>query len=181
MFTIEIYDPDKAKWDRFIRNIEGLSYMDLQAEGINLAESTMNEMATIIKESKKRPDKGNQNLENHLTTKGEGWEILKSTGGIIIGLVDIDKMKSLAPYFELLNDGGSFVTKRTHVVPMGAWSGVGQWIEGAGTTFWTDKEGTVHPITGIRYMDIAFVDLEKKLDTVIILLGGKIMQEVNNY
>lgn len=139
----------------------------------NLAEDTVNNMRQIIEDNRKQPARpGVSKLQNSID-----WEEIKDEfiGGIKtveIGIGNIPKISSEAPYWEMINDGGTYVTKKTHVVPT-------TFFSSPESDFITFKEGSTHTITGIDYVGISLRKLSQEVDKIIINYGGKFVEGLN--
>jgi len=85
---------DVLKW---IGKIQQSLHFELQAKLVELGEQTASRMGEVIQESIKRPP-AEGTLEESIQS-----EILNSTAGVTIG---IGRVVNLAPYWEVINDGG---------------------------------------------------------------------------
>jgi len=179
MLNLSVEWAGKEGFKRLIRYIENLSFVRLEAEATGLAETTVERMRNTIVENKKRPDLGTHKLENAID-----WEEVLNNPGkeLIIGIGNVDKLKTEAPYFEVLDSGG-FIPNNGNFVPLGSFApGVaepnpanfreGQWQVGGGKFTFKAKKA----IEGIDYIDSALRKLETELDDIIIKFGGSIIQ-----
>jgi hypothetical protein len=167
VLRIEVEFTDKGKWENLIRYIENdLFYGEMQIETQILAHHTADFMREIINTERKNPVRPDHKLENAITA-----EPINETGGIMYGIGEIAKLRAEAPYFELINDGGTYVTKRTHIVPT-------TYFSDPGTGFITFKEGSSHTIEGINYVGRAIQNLDKELKELVLKLGGQWLSEM---
>ena len=141
---------DPMQW---MKQINDKIHFEFQARLVELGEETAARMGEIIESSRKRPDKGTHLLENSIQS-----EILNSTGGVSIG---IGKIVDLPLYWELINDGGTYVTRETFTPP--------PFEDGEFRTF---KAGSSHTIQPVRYVDIAAEELKKHIQSEIKRLLG---------
>jgi len=146
---------DPSQW---IQEVKGKIFFELQERLVELGNETAERMKDIIASSRKRADKGTHLLENSITS-----ELLSSTAGVHIGIGNIAKMVAEAPYWQLINDGGTYVTKRTFTPP--------PFEDGEFRTF---VEGSSHTIEPLRYVDIASEELTKHIHNEINRLMGEI-------
>lgn len=166
MISISVDFKDREKFKDFVRYVDGIDFVRAEAEVMKIAEDTIDNMKQTINTERKNPARPDQKLE---TALGEPEEVLNDPGKtLIIGIVDIDKMKQEAPYYEMINSGATYVTKKTHVVPT-------TYFAEPGTGFVTFKEGSSHTIVGIQYIDKALNLLEKRLNSFVVELGGRIL------
>lgn len=152
MFKIQIDFKDKQKLanlTRFIR--DNKFYFEIQEKLFDLGNNTAGYMKEVIESERKNPARPDHALENSITA-----EVLSSVGGIEIGIGNIAKMTAEARYWELINDGGTYVTKKTHVVPT-------TYFADADSNFITFKEGSSHTIEGIDYVGKAVRRLDQEL------------------
>jgi hypothetical protein len=128
MITLTIDFKDAKKFDQLIRYIENnLVYAELQEAAINLADNTVNNMRETISSNKKRPSLGN-NLENTIDK-----EILNSTlEETEIGIGNITKLKTDAPYYEVLDAGGYVPYSTVKGAPLGSFYGEAPIAGGSG-------------------------------------------------
>ena len=163
MINVSVEFTDKGKFEKLIRYIEDNSiYFEAQAAMLDLANNTVEHMRTNINEDRKNPDRGTHKLENAIDTK-----IINDVGGIEIGIGEIAKLQSEAPYFEMINDGFTYTTRQTHIVPT-------TYFADKGSGFVTFKAGSKHTIQGIDYVGKALRTLETELADTITKLGGKL-------
>jgi hypothetical protein len=165
----------QAGFEKLIRYINNnLVYGEAQEEVRILAHQTADKMIEIVKAEKKRPDKGTNKLEDAITA-----ETLNTIGGIEMGIGNVQKLKSEAPYYEVINSGG-FIPNRGNFVPLGAFAPgepkpnsanfrEGQWNVGGGKFSFRPKR----PIEGIHYVDRAVEFLDKALIQFVRKIGGK--------
>jgi len=103
-FSVEF--KNRGKWDALTLYIKELgkdgtsSHFILQDAVNTIADKAVEAGRNHISVSKKRPSSGD-NLE-----KAIDKEIIQSVGGVEVGIGNIEKLKKVAPYFEVLNDGG---------------------------------------------------------------------------
>ena len=162
MISITVDFVDRGKFDKFIRYIENnLIYAEAQEEIRVLGHHCADNMIDTIESSRKNPDRGTHKLENAIIA-----ETLSTTAGVEVGVGRISKLQQEAPYFEMINDGFTYTTRQTHVVPT-------DYFANKGTGFITFKEGSKHTIEGIQYVFKAIQKLEIELRDFIIKVGGK--------
>jgi len=147
----------------FLHDIPTRFYPEMQSRLVELAEMTVNRMREIISSSKKRPSMGS-NLEDTITS-----EILDSTGGIGIGIGNITYLKSKAPYFEVLNEGGYVPYSTVGGAPLGSFYGDRPVVGGSGQNWERSGEKGFFmkpkkPIEGIHYIEIAGKELTQKIE-----------------
>ena len=175
MIKISIEFKDGKKFDNLISYIDNnLLYGEAQEEMVELAENTVHHMRNTISSSKKRNSFGT-NLEDSIEAT-----ILNTTGGIDIGIGNIFKLKSQAPYFEVLNDGGYIPYSTRKAAPPGSFEGdrpskefylmqgIQNWELGGEGYYMKPRS----PIEGIDYVGKAIRNLDKELKEKIIKMGG---------
>jgi len=114
----------------------------------SLANECAEDMKDEINSSRKNPKRPDDKLINAITAE--------KISDMEWGIGNIGKLMAEAPYFELINDGGSYVTKETHVVPT-------TYFAGAETPFVTFKAGSQHTIEPVRYVEIAGEMLKRNI------------------
>lgn len=147
---------------RYIQNDIGF----IPAEGVigEIADKAVNEMKATINNERRNPKRPDDKLVNAI-----GMEDLSpSRTELVIGIGNVAKLVAEAPYFELINDGGTYITKKTHVVPT-------TYFGDPGDGFVTFKEGSSHTITGIDYIGKALRNLSTNLDKGLKELGVKFL------
>jgi len=151
----------KKGFENFMRYIDNnLVYAEAQEEIRILGHHTADNMRSIINENRKRPTKASHKLDNAITA-----ETLNTTGGVEVGIGRIEKLNSEAPYWEMIDRGASYTTKKQHVVP----------FEDGG--FRTFKVGSTHVIEGIEFVGQAIRNLDKELKTTMEKLGAKFISD----
>jgi len=101
MIRVSIEWQGKKGLDNLIRYIENnLVYGEAQEGIVELGKKTADHMKYTIGSSKKRPSMTDR-LENNINS-----EILNSVGGVEVGIGRISQLKTNAPYFEVLDQGG---------------------------------------------------------------------------
>jgi hypothetical protein len=162
MIRINIDFRDGKKFDNLIKYIENnLIYGEAQEKIRILGHHTADNMRSNIETSRKNPARPDHKLENSILA-----ETLNTTGGIEVGIGRIAKMVAEAPYWELINDGGTYVTKATHVVPT-------TYFADPGSGFVTFKAGSTHTIEGIDFVGRAIRNLDRELTEVMKKLGAE--------
>jgi hypothetical protein len=157
---------DAKKFDQLIRYIENnLVYAEAQERIRVLGHHTADYMRDVINTERKNPARPDHKLENAITA-----ETLSTTGGIEIGIGRISTLNSQAPYWEMINDGATYITKKTHIVPT-------TYFADPGSGFVTFKEGSSHIITGVDYVGKSIRNLDKELRITIEKLGSKFISE----
>jgi hypothetical protein len=153
---------DAKKFDQFIRYIENnLVYAEAQEQVRILGRHCADKMKEVINTERKNPVRPDHKLENAITA-----ETLNTTGGVEIGIGRISTLNSEAPYWEMINDGATYITKKTHIVPT-------TYFADPGSGFVTFKEGSSHIIDGIDYIGKAIRNLDQELRTMMEKLGSK--------
>jgi len=158
MITIRAHFEGENELLDLRRYIENGPFVRVEGEIAQLAEDAVNLMIQTIEDYRKNPARpGISKLQNSI----DYTELLNDPGThLIIGIANLDKMKSEAPYFELIDAGGTYVTKKTHVVPT-------NYFADPGTGFVTFKEGSTHIIEGIGYFSRAEEYIRKNLDRIV--------------
>lgn len=145
-----------------IRYIENNAvYGEAQEKIRILGHHTADYMKETINNERRNPKRPEDKLVNAITA-----ETLNTVGGIEVGIGRISKLIAEAPYFELINDGGTYITKKTHVIPT-------DYFADPGNGFITFKEGSSHTITGIDYVGKAIRNLDNELRITMEKLGAK--------
>ena len=185
MFNVKIEWKDGDKLRKLIKYLDSdRLYYDAQ-NGINdVADKTVDNMRETISSNKKRHSFGN-NLEKTIDK-----EVLNDVGGVDIGIGNVNKLKSDAPYYEVLNAGGyipySIGGKGFQMVgkaPFGSFegdkpnssvvSGNQNWERSGDKGFFMKPK---KPIEGIGYIEKAVDFAEQELDKFIEALGGKFIR-----
>jgi hypothetical protein len=150
--------------DNLIRYIENnLVYAEAQEQVRVLGHHCADKMKEVIETERKNPARPDHKLENSIIA-----ETLSTTGGVEVGIGRISTLNAQAPYWEMINDGATYVTKKTHVVPT-------TYFADPGTGFVTFKEGSSHVITGIDYVGKAIRNLDKELRDWMEKHGAKFL------
>jgi hypothetical protein len=164
MIKVTIDFRDAKKFDQLLRYIQNnLVYAEAQESVRVLGHHCADKMKEVIETERKNPARPDHKLENSITA-----ETLSTTAGIEVGIGNIAKMTAEAPHWELINDGGQYVTKKTHVVPT-------TYFADPGSGFVTFKEGSTHIITGIDYVGKAIRNLDQELRTMMEKWGEKFL------
>jgi hypothetical protein len=167
MIRISIDWRDGKKFDNLIRYVENnLVYGEAQQGVRILGHHTADHMRETINSERKNPKRPDDKLVNAITA-----ETLNTVGGIEMGVGRISKLVTEAPHWELINDGGTYITKKTHVVPT-------TYFADPGSGFVTFKEGSTHTITGIDYVGKAIRHLDTELKEMMSKLGAKFIGEM---
>lgn len=162
MIRVNISWEGKQGLDNLIRYIEDDSvYFEAQEQIRILGHRTADKMREIINTERKNPARPDHKLENAIIA-----ETLSTTGGVEVGIGRIATLIAEAPHFELIDVGGTYVTKKTHVVPT-------TYFADPGSGFVTFKEGSVHTITGIDYVGKAIRNLDNELRIMMEKWGAK--------
>ena len=151
---------------RYISN--NLVYAEAQESVRVLGHHTADKMHEVIESERKNPARPDHKLENSITA-----ETLNTTAGVEVGIGNIAKMTAEAPHWELINDGGQYVTKKTHVVPT-------TYFADPGSGFVTFKEGSSHTIVGIDYVGKSIRNLDKELREMMSKWGEKFLSGMEN-
>jgi hypothetical protein len=151
----------KKGLDNLIRYIDNnLVYGEAQEQIRVLGHRTADNMIETINTERKNPARPDNKLENAITA-----ETLETTGGVEVGIGRISKLNVEAPYWEMINEGATYVTKKTHVVPT-------TYFSDPGSGFITFKEGSTHIIEGIDFVGKAIRNLDQELRTMMEKLGA---------
>ena len=158
MITIGVHFEGEQDLLDLRRYIAAGPFVRVEGELAQLAEDAVNLMIQTIEDYRKNPARpGVSKLQNSI----DYTELLNDPGThLIIGIANLDKMKIEAPYFELIDAGGTYVTKKTHVVPT-------DYFSYAGSGFVTFKEGSTHVIEGIGYFSKAEIYIRTNLDKIV--------------
>lgn len=158
---------DAKKFDQLIRYIENnLVYAEAQ-EGMRiLGHHCADYMRNVINIERKNPARPDHKLENAITA-----ETLSTTAGVEVGIGRISTLNIEAPYWEMINDGATYITKKTHVVPT-------TYFADPGSGFITFKEGSSHVISGIDYVGKSIRNLDKELREMMDKLGTKFIDGI---
>lgn len=169
MIKIEISFKDQKKFNNLLRYIENnLIYGEAQESVRILGHRTADKMKEVIESERKNPARPDHKLENSITA-----ETLSTVGGVEVGIGNISKMTIEAPHWEMINDGGQYVTKKTHVVPT-------TYFADPGSGFVTFKEGSSHTIVGIDYVGKSIRNLDKELREMMSKWGEKFLSGMEN-
>ena len=170
MISVEVTWDGKKDFENLIRYIDNIPFVRLEAEVANLADNMVEDMKGRIDALKRNPDRPDLKLENALD-----WEEVVNIPGkeLVVGIGNIDKLRNEAPHWELIDVGGTYITKATHIVP---------------TTYFTDpgdgfvifKAGSVHTINGIDYVGHMLKELEKDLNKRVVEFGGIVLEGMKN-
>jgi hypothetical protein len=169
MIRISIDWKGQKGLDNLIRYIENnVVYGEVQEQVRILGHHTADYMKETIVAERKNPARPDHKLENAITA-----ETLDTTDGIEMGIGRISKLNTEAPYWEMINDGATYITKKTHVVPT-------TYFTDPGTGFVTFKEGSSHTIEGIDFVGKAIRNLDKELRIMIAKFGSKFIDGTQN-
>jgi len=164
MIKVTIDWKGQKGFDNLIRYIQNnLFYAEAQESVRVLGHHCADNMRKTIEEERKNPARPDHKLENSITA-----ETISTTGGIEVGIGEITKMNQEAPYWEMINDGATYVTKKTHVVPT-------TYFADPGSGFITFKEGSSHIIQGIDYVGKAIRRLDQELREMMNKWGEKFL------
>lgn len=171
MINIRVEFSGTKQLENLIRYIEN-DRLFFEAQNLvnDLADNAVEEMRDIITTSKKRKSLGT-NLEDSITK-----EILNDVGGIDVGIGNIAKLKTDAPYWEVLNNGGYVPYSTRKGAPLGSFEGyppdgVGgnqNWERSGNKGFFMKPK---NPIEGIDYIGKAIrgldLDLRNSIDALL--------------
>jgi len=172
MIRINIEFKDGKRFSNLIRYIaNNLVYPEAQEQVRILGHHAAENMQETIRNNKKRPSFGS-NLEDSITA-----ETLETTGGVEVGIGKISKLKTDAPYFEVLDAGGYVPYSTRKAAPPGSFEGdrpisggSGQhWERSGGKGFYMKPKKAIE---GINYISKAISFIDKELKGIIIKLGG---------
>ncbi len=116
MIRLTVNFLDMKKFSNLIRYIQDcrLPYEDI----VNISDKAVDNARETIKTSKKRHSLGD-NLERNIDK-----EVLKlSENDVEIGIGNVNKLKTNAPYYEVLNDGGYVPYSTRKGAPLGSFEG----------------------------------------------------------
>lgn len=148
---------DPTQW---IREVSGRIQFEMQDKLVELGEEAAETMKEVINSSRKNPDRGTHLLENNIKS-----EILSSTPARVE--IGIGRIADLPLYWDLINSGGTYITKKTHIVPT-------DYFTDRGSGFITFKEGSSHTIQPVRYVEISEEQLRAHIEREVIRLMGEI-------
>lgn len=135
-----------------------------------------NNMKRIIDENRKNPLRTEDKLVNAIN-----WELVSTTGGIQLGVGRISKLIAEAPYWELINDGGTYITKKTHKVPTTYFaSDVNQNYIYKNTPFITFAAGSTHTIEGIDYVGKTVREMKKDILKIMKHIGTEEIKQLKD-
>ena len=164
MIKVTIDWRGKKGLENLIRYIDNnLVYGKAQEQIRILGHRTADNMRETINSERHNPKRPDDKLVNAIIA-----ETLNTTGGIEMGIGRISKLIAEAPYFELINDGGTYVTRKTHVVPT-------TYFADPGNGFVTFKEGSSHTIEGIDYVGKSIRNLDKELREMMSKWGANFL------
>ena len=177
MIRIKIDWRDERKFKDLIKYIDSnLIYGQAQEKIRVVAHHSADHMRETISSSKKRHSTGN-NLENAITA-----ELIDDVGGIKYGIGNINKLKSDAPYWEVIDQGGYVPYSTAKGAPLGSFEGDAP--AGSGNQNW-EKSGDKgffmkpkNPIEGINYVGKAINNMQKELKKTMEDLGGKFIEDL---
>ena len=167
MIKVTIDFRDLKKFTNLIRYIENnLIYGQAQEQVKVLGHHTADNMREVINTERKNPIRPDDKLVNSIIA-----ETINTTGGIEVGIGRISTLNSEAPYWEMINDGATYITKKTHIVPT-------TYFADPGTGFVTFVEGSRHTIEGIDFIGKSIRNLDKELKDTMEKLGSKFITEI---
>lgn len=185
MISLRVEWKGKKGLENLIKSIENISFVRAEAEIATVADKTVAHMQNTIQENKKRPDLGTHKLENSID-----WdEVLNIPGKkLIVGIGNIDKIKSEAPYFEVLDAGGyvppaniGYFTSGSGMsgdkTPPEAGSSGQNWVHTGkekGSFYMKPKKA----IEGIDYIEKAIRYCDKLLNSVITEIGKEFIESI---
>jgi hypothetical protein len=163
----------KKGFENLIRYIDNnMVYGEAQEQIRVIGHHCADNMRSTIKESKKRPSLGS-NLEDNITA-----ETLNTTAGVEVGIGRISKLKTNAPYYEVLDAGGYVPYSTVKGAPLGSFYGNPPTAGGNGDNW--ERSGNKgffmkpkKPIEGIDYIGKAIRNLDIELRNVMEKLGAK--------
>jgi hypothetical protein len=162
MIKINIDWTDGKKFENLIRYIENnLVYAEAQ-EGVRvLGHHTADHMRNTINTERKRPTKASHKLDNAITA-----ETLNTTAGVEVGIGRISTLNAEAPYWEMIDAGATYTTKKQHIVPF------------EDGEFRTYKVGSSHIIEGIDFVGKAIRNLDQELKEMMAKWGTKFIGDM---
>lgn len=164
MIRVTIDWKDGKKFASLIRYIQNNQlYGETQEQIRVLGHHTADKMREVINTERKNPARPDHKLENAIIA-----ETLNTVGGIDVGVGRISKLIAEAPHWELINDGGTYVTKETHVVPT-------TYFANPESEFVTFKAGSQHTIEGIDYVGKSIRNLDQELRIMMEKFGEKFL------
>lgn len=169
MIKISIDWKGQKGFDQLIRYIQNnMLYAEAQENVRILGHHCADKMHEVIETERKNPARPDHKLENSITA-----ETLNTTGGVEIGIGNIAKMNAEAPYWEMIDAGATYITKKTHVVPT-------TYFADSETDFVTFKEGSSHTIEGIDFVGKAVRNLDNELRITMEKWGEKFLSGMEN-
>ena len=172
MIKVTIDWAGKKGLDNLIRYIENNTVYGEAQEAVRiLGHHTADNMRSTINTERKNPKRPDDALVNNILS-----ETINTTAGVEVGIGNIARLNLLAPHWELINDGGTYVTKETHAVPTTFFQdSINSYMGELGNQWITFKAGSSHHITGIDYVGKAIRNLDQELRTVMEKLGAKFL------
>ena len=164
MLKIDVSVSGKEVIDRTIGFLESDKLFErAEIDSVIAIEDTIKYITDLIQSSRKRPDRGTHKLENAIDlVEGENVR-----GKIIeMGIGSIAKLTAEAPYYEMIDAGATYITKKdSKLIPLTFFDGSDGFIR--------FKAGSSHTIVGIDYKMRGFLFLENRMKEVIRELEGK--------
>jgi hypothetical protein len=165
MIKINIDWQGKKGLDNLIRYIENnLVYAKAQEQVRVLGHHCADKMKEVIETERKNPARPDHKLENSILVE-------YTTGGVEVGIGRISTLNAQAPYWEMIDAGATYITKKTHVVPT-------TYFADPVNNFITFKEGSSHTITGIDFVGRAIRNLDVELKEMMEKLGAKFIGDM---
>lgn len=188
MIKIQFDFTDKKKFGRLIEHIQKTAsmritdntfYFEAQNKMMDLAEETVFNMRKIIQENKVRRTSGN-NLEKTIEAIP-----LNTTGGVEIGIGDIQKLNTDAPYWRVIDIGGYVPYSNTAGAPLGSFegdrpqtgivSGNQNWERSGEKGFFMKPKS---PIVGIDYIGRSLRQLNRDLKNYLKSIGEDFIESL---
>jgi len=171
MIKITIDFVDGKKMDNLIRYLsDDRKFFEAQQQIRVLGHHVADNMKKVINTERINPARPDHELENAIIS-----ETLNTVGGVEVGIGRIATLVAEAKHWELINDGGTYVTEKTHFVPTTYFAGGGSLGYGDGVIF---AAGSSHTIKGIDYVGKAIRNLDQELRLVMEKLGAKFIDSV---
>lgn len=175
MLRVEVDFRDvNKKLTKLIRYVESVQFVETEAIATQIADVTVEQMRDTISSSKKRNSFGS-NLEDNID-----WQELINDPGkeLVIGIGNIAKLKSNAPYWEVLDQGGYIPYSTVKGAPLGSFEGFPpdqlggnqNWERSGNKGFFIKPKKPIEPV---GYIASALRNIDKLLKQVITAEGGK--------
>jgi hypothetical protein len=188
MIKLSIEFKQKRQFNKLTQYLKDLgkdgtsSHFILQEEVDELGDKAVETGRAHISASKKRRSLGS-NLENTIQK-----EVLQTVGGVEVGIGNINKLKTDAPYFEVLNDGGYGPYSTAKGAPLGSFegskpdsnvvSGNQNWERSGNKGYFMKPKKAIE---GINYIGKMVALIQTSLTATVKALGNKILSDSHKH